>query len=623
MKFYQAAIALVAAIATTGGADAAKPKNKQEWKKTLDHRMKNGLFDKATLMAKATPHSDAAKKRKLDGNSIEITSSVSVQFQSCFSLTESYEDIFDEDDATGMVLMSQGSLLPMRSYSIFRLCYNGACDSGANMDYVVDLDTYVQALVNYLPAQMESFCEGCQDNYDSCMTIMYGGYASAYANGNNNNYNQNYNAADNNYNGNTANSVNYQYGSYSSSYGSNNNNNGNGNYNNGNNNGYNRKLADLHNFEQRVLNENGQVVKQLDCYVCESYGCLTGDDDQDESDDLYGFEAATEWLEELAQCKETGISYSGGYGGGYNNNNQQNGDNNELYGGFLCNAAGTGVEIGLFLDEECVLYLPNEPYSNYMSYFDQTYVEMTKEIIEFTFSSAVFSCKDQEITYTTQDVSGYNMYNGDYSWNQDDDDVAEWCETLFEGGESVPVDVYTCGVYNNGYDGNGNYDNQQNYYEYYGNQENQNQNDDESMQYQYKYDWYRFEISEEMSMDMYSVCTVMKSSDGDLHTFYNSQNGALYNYGSSASDTISEFLEDTDSEVHYGATAAALYARAQKLSGVEKFGIVAGTGVMVGAVVALYLKFRSSAEDSKNIGLMDDEDEEDVVEQSRTTGVVA
>jgi hypothetical protein len=605
MKIFQSAIALVAAIATTGGADAAKPKNKQEWKETLDHRMKNGLFDKATLMKKATPHSDAAKKRKLDA--VEITGSYSVQFQNCFSLTQSYEEIFDndEDGGTGMMLMSQGLLLPMRSYSIFRLCYNGACDSGTPMDYVVDLDTYIQALVNYLPTQMENFCEGCQDNYESCMTLMYGGYASAYANGNNNN--QNYNAASNNYNGNTANSVNY-YSNGSGSYGYSNGNNNNNN--NGNANGYNRKLADLHDFEQRVLDGNGQVVKQLDCYLCETYGCLNEDDQNENENDMYGFEAATEWLEELAQCKETGISYGGGYGGGYNNN-QQNGDNNQLYGGFLCNAAGTGVEIGLFLDEECVLYLPSEPYSNYMSYFDQTYIEMTKEIIEFTFSSAAFSCKDEEVVYTTQDISGYNMYNGDYNWDQDGGDVAEWCEDLFEGDDSVPVDVSTCGMYNNGnYD---NYDNQQNYQEYYSNY--QANNDD----YQYRYNWYRFEIDEESSLDMYSVCSLMKSSD--LHTFYNSDNGNLYNYGSgSASDSISEFLEDTDTEVSYGTTAA-MYARAQKLSGVEKFGVVAGTGVLVGAAVALYLKFRSSAEDSKNIALMDDE--EDAVEQSRTTGEVA
>ena len=614
MKVFQAAIALVAAIATTDGADAAKPKNKQEWKKTLDHRMKNGLFDKATLMSKATPHSDAAKKRKLD--EVEITGVHSVQFQNCFSLTESYEEIFEnDDDGTGMMLMSQGKLLPMRSYSIFRLCYNSNCNSYNPMDYVVDLDTYIQALVNYLPTQMENFCEGCQDNYDSCMSLMYGGYG----NGNNNN-NQNYNV---NYQSNGSGSYNnngqQQQNSYNNGYNNNNNNN--------NGNGYNRKLADLHDFEQRVLNDNGQVVKQLDCYLCDTYGCLKEEDDDNEND-MYGFEAATEWLEDLSQCKETGISYSGGYGGGYNNNNNNNnnnnGDGNELYGGFVCNADGNGVEIGLFLDEECVLYLPNEPYSNYMSYFDQTYIEMTKEIIEFTFSSAVFSCKDEEVTWTTQDVSGYNMYN--YDGNGDGDgDVAEWCEDLFDG-DSVPVDVNTCGMYSNNYNNNNqnnqqnqnaedyNY-NDQNYQQYYGNTEEgyQQQADDD---YQYKYDWYRFEIDEESSLDMYTVCTTMKRSGGDLHTFYNSDNGALYNYGSSsASDSISEFLEDTDTEVSYGTTAA-LYARAQKLSGVEKFGIVAGTGVLVGAAAALYLKFRSSAEDSKNIGLMDDDD--DAVEQSRT-----
>lgn len=640
MKFVSAIIALVAALAI--GSEAAKPKNKQEWKRELNQRMKNGQFDKATIMKKAKPHSDAAKQRALDG--LEITGSYSVQFVSCFSFTTSYEDMFEGNDDGSMVmsLFSQGNIMALDSYAIFRLCYGGDCNANGNaslLEYVIDLSTYVQAMVTYLPAQMEGFCEACQENYDNCMSQMYGQYASAYQNGNNQAYNyQTYIANDNNYNGNNVNSVNngnYQNGydaygnangqqqtTYSNgynangqqqqqqaynSYNSNNGNNANGQQ-QANSNGNYRKLADLHEFEHRVLN-NGQVVKQLDCQLCQEYNCL--DDNENGQDDVYGFEAASEWLSDIAECSETGVAY-GGSNGGYYNNNDQGGDGG-VYAGMICNGDGSGVEIGLFYDEDCSLYLPNEAYSNYMSYFDQTYQQMTKEIIEFTFSNAIFSCKDEEVVYTTQNINGYNnQYGGNYNWNDngDDDDVAEWCEMLLEG-ESEPVDMDSCGANqyaygNNNGNANGNY--YSSYNEKYDNWNENYQQGDQSNQYQYNYDWYRYEITAENSIDMIEVCKVAKKSGGALHTFYNTNNGNMYSYANSnsASDTITEFMEDTENVVQFS-----WMATANNLSGGAKFGIVAGTGILVGAVVALFLRFRASAEDDKNVGLMEDEELDD------------
>jgi len=316
----------------------------------------------------------------------------------------------------------------------------------------------------------------------------------------------------------------------------------------------------------------------------------------------------------MAECRETEITYTGGANGGYSNYNNNGGDDSMLmYAGFICNADGNGVEIGLFLDEECVLYLPNESYMNYMSYFDQTYAQMTKEIIEFTFSTAVLSCKETETVYTTQDIGNYNQYQyQDYDWNDEDDEVSEWCETLVSGGESTPVDISSCGQYANGY-------NQYEYNaEYYNSQYQQYYDEyaaegEDNAQYQYMYDWYRFEINEDDALEMTTVCSLIKSNSGAMHTFYNNDNGNLYDYSGGASDAITEFLEGSDSDVTF-VKSTSLSAIVQTLSGGAKFLIVAGTGVMVGAAVALYLRFKSSAVDSKTIALYDDDD---VVEQSR------
>jgi len=355
-------------------------------------------------------------------------------------------------------------------------------------------------------------------------------------------------------------------------------------------NGGNRKLA---NFEQRVL-ENGQVVRQLDCQLCEEYSCL----DDDDNNDLYGFDAASEWLQEVAQCKETGIQYQGGYngnGGQYYQQQQQGEEENELFAGVVCNGDGTGIELGLFYDEDCKLYLPNEAYTNYMSYYEQTYQQMTKEIVEFTFSDAVFSCKQQEIVYTTQDMSQYGGYYENQNWDGDNDDVAEWCEVLVGGDISDPVDMSSCGMYSY-------YSNYQNYNggqqaEYY----QQYQNQDQAQQYQYQYDWYRYEISEDDSLDMMEVCKLAKQMSGELHTYYNTNNGNMYSYsGSGTTDTIEEMLD----------VASGRSGLRSSLSGGAKFGIVAVIGLVIGAVVALFLRFKATTVDDKNVGLIDPDDSE-------------
>lgn len=576
MKFVSAITALVAAFAV--GSEAAKnPKTRNVSRRELNNRMKNGQFDKATIMKNAKPHSAEAKRRALGG--LELTGAYSIQFQSCFSFTTSYEDVFDDDEENmgTMTLMSTGAIMPIQSYAIFRICYGNNCYANGNealLEYVVDLTTYVTALVNYLPEQMEGFCEACQENYDSCIAILYGQYGQAYNNENAYKYQQ-YNANDNNYNGNNVNNVNYnnaQYGYYA---------NGNGN----------RKLSD---FQQRVL-EGGQVVRQLDCQLCEEYSCL----DDDDNNDMYGFDAASEWLQEVAECKETGISYQGGYnnqyggqyGGQYYQQNQQGDEQAELYAGVICNGAGTGIELGLFYDEECKLYLPNEAYTNYMSYFEQTYQQMTKEIVEFTFSDAVFSCQNQEIVYTTQDMSQYGGYYQNQNWeNNDNEDVAEWCETLVSGDISSPIDMSSCGM---GY-GNYNYGNANQRYDNY-------QNQDQANQYMYQYDWYRYEISEDDSLDMTEVCKLSKQMGGELHTYYNTNNGNMYTYSGGASDTIEDFLEESGSDLTFSRSG---------LSGGAKFGIVALVGIVLGAVVALFLRFKSTAVDDKNVGLIDPDESE-------------
>merc|ERR1712176_1256464 len=221
------------------------------------------------------------------------------------------------------------------------------------------------------------------------------------------------------------------------------------------------------------------------------------------------------------------------------------------------------------------------------------------EIVEFTFSDAVFSCRDQEIVYTTQDMSQYGGYYENNNWENGDDDIAEWCETLVGGEISDPIDMSSCGMYNY-YNNGGNYNGGNNQYQ---ERYDQYQNQDQANQYMYQYDWYRYEISEDDALDMMEVCKLTKQMGGELHTYYNTNNGNMYSYsGSGMTDTIEEFLEV--SEGNSG------FLRSSKLSAGAKFGIVAAIGLVIGAVVALFLRFKASTVDDKNVGLIDPDESE-------------
>ncbi|KAG7370065.1 hypothetical protein IV203_027811 [Nitzschia inconspicua] len=543
------------------------------------------MYNKEVLMAGAKPHNKAAEDfenmRKL-GNNFEITADYSIQFISCFSLSTSYDELFENNQnnggSIGLTLMSKGKAVPERSYAIFKLCYSSHCDYTGNdpsLEYVIDLSVYVQALVMYLPEQVENFCEGCQQNQDACYAQLYGGYGYAGMYGYNGQaYQQSYSQEQQQQAYNYQNVNNVQYSganAWTQGYNYYGNNQQQANAQQmSNNNGNRRSLADLHNAESRQL-ENGQTVRQLDCNLCLQYNCIAPQNGGNYNQDMYGFEAAAEWLTTISQCYQTGAVYS--QNGAY----YQQGGNNQgnMYAGFICNDEGTGVEIGMFLDEECILYLPEESFETYMNLYDSTYQSMTEDIIEFTFSAATFSCKDEEVVYTTQNVDGYQYNYQNYNAN-DKNEAAGWCQYLYDNElGAYPVGLYDCGGKAYG-----------NYYGY-------NLYDDDN-QYKNIYSWYQYEINEANSIDMQEVCMVVKKANGNLHTFYNGNTGHLYKYGSSGSnipDSVNEFVEGTG-------TSSVSYKKGNAdLSGAAKFGIIAAVGVVVGAIVAAVIKVRSGSSD--------------------------
>ena len=61
MKFFSVVVAAVAALASVSEAKI-DAKDHKAWKEQLNHRAKNNMFDKKTILAGAKPYNEAAKK---------------------------------------------------------------------------------------------------------------------------------------------------------------------------------------------------------------------------------------------------------------------------------------------------------------------------------------------------------------------------------------------------------------------------------------------------------------------------------------------------------------------------------------------------------------------------------
>merc|ERR1711937_564139 len=166
-------------------------------------------------------------------------------------------------------------------------------------------------------------------------------------------------------------------------------------------------------------------------------------------------------------------------------------DEYQLYSGLMCNSAGTGLEIGLFMDNECTLYTPKLSFAQIMQDADKTYYNMISDVVEFTFTN-----------------SGIECYNPEVQWYNEVDYYYEQMEKAQNGEEE---------------------------------EEEEQQNDDNYV----IYDWYTYELTEQQKDEIGAVCAVYTgmiaaaNSESDNnggystykpHTTYNPEHENLFNY---------------------------------------------------------------------------------------------
>lgn len=124
-------------------------------------------FDKQSLLRKAVK---VGSGRRLEQGA-QVTSAHSIKFNQCLSLSVEPQDMdtLTSEDNIGYAM--DGLIASQKSYVLFNVCETEYCSYAADDDnlYMVDLATYMQAVMEYLPTRKANYCDACQESYDTCL----------------------------------------------------------------------------------------------------------------------------------------------------------------------------------------------------------------------------------------------------------------------------------------------------------------------------------------------------------------------------------------------------------------------------------------------------------------------
>jgi len=150
---------LLTGLAVLAGTSAARfPLTNGITKNTAENKMKSKLLSKAKPLSRRLEDGDDADAEV----AIDLTG-YSIVFEKCQYVK--FYNVGDEDN--GGNDEDGGSVLSTNKFVIFKLCNSNSCSSGCNYDYaeyVVDMDTYVAALIEMKQESVENTCGTCQEN---------------------------------------------------------------------------------------------------------------------------------------------------------------------------------------------------------------------------------------------------------------------------------------------------------------------------------------------------------------------------------------------------------------------------------------------------------------------------
>jgi len=311
---------------------------------------------------------------------VDLTGYDSIIFKSCQSLSVQT----NSGSQTVNELVSSGTARGVQSYVEFDVCDSQYCyEEGSRTSYVVPLSDYMKAFSEFLPTKQTEYCEGCINNNDYCQ-IQY------YANSN----------------------VEMPREYYYDQYG------------NGGGGGNRRRLQD-----QQV---NNKFYEAINCDLCRSYNCLYTENEEYNSRIAWTQENSKAWINNMASC--------------YQNPNRPVyiDGNNQASFAFICNAEGNGVEIGVFLDDECTIYDSGIHFGDVMGPSDYYFYTQSKANVQYIFDNS-FSCYDPEVEYVSPNQYEALAAENVHEMGEEAPEASQYCTNVFTGN-TAPMEFTSCNV---------------------------------------------------------------------------------------------------------------------------------------------------------------------------------
>jgi len=199
-------------------------------------------------------------------------------------------------------------------------------------------------------------------------------------------------------------------------------------------------------------------------------------------------------IEDISQCLNTGLNWN----------------DDDLYVGFMCSPyGGDGVELAIFLDNQCTVYTSLKAFTDIPTWYiynDEDMFTEAETYIKNAFTETT-PCLLQEFGDPNYQNNGDDdaAANDDAAAANDDGyEVNDFCAGVFQEG---PIAFNSC-LQND----DQNNDNQ-----------NQNQNDDDT------YNWYSYDMNYDDSRDLDEVCVVLQQMEGEYGYHYDAENSGTWN----------------------------------------------------------------------------------------------
>lgn len=487
-------LAVTMALATSSVA-AGRPVRKH-MKLGNRNLRKNSPVARA-LMKKARPYKPSLSGvRKLEENGID--GSYNLKFSQCVDIKT-----YDQDNFANYAdQISAGTVVPTKSYVLFHVCTDATCGYDAEDDlYIVDLPTYLATVATFHAEKKGKYCEACNEFQDFCNPEeeeeeeAVGDDAVA---GDEEEEAADEEAEDEEAEQEEEPEEEDEAEDEEEEGQEEENNEGEG--------------------EGRKLKKTQRRTKEaIDCDQCQAYECYAEDDGDDQGD---LDEQAAEWIKQVAECQQSEIQVNGV----------------DVFYGAMCDDYGDGVELAVFLDEECTLYTTEVAFDNiYMKEEGNdayNYLTYAENYIKSAFSDAM-SCYDPE----------YFADNGDEEANDEEEkyEINEYCEEILKDDA---VDYTQCEA-------------------------------DEDAQQLVTDDGYAYDMAYDKDLDIEEVCAVVKrmENSGEYYNAYDSSSSGSW-YKRDKSGKIIVESKGSDSG----------------LSGGAIFGIIALIAVVVGGAAFAVMK---------------------------------